>query len=129
MLSSPKKLEKPKKLIQAANRVWAEVISRRFLFNHRKIEADVFKTLTLEDVLSYFDAYVAKDGPKRSKLSIHVRGATMRTNAVQLSVGEAALLKASSGSSSDDAGAGGVAGADGCGGGGDATAAASAAGD
>merc|ERR1712048_546000 len=68
-----KKLEKPKKMNQAAARITAEITSRRYFFNHRKAEAEILKTITLDDVLLYFDTYIAKTGAKRSKLSIRVR--------------------------------------------------------
>lgn len=63
-----KMLEKPKTLNSKACRYWTEISSGFYHFNREQDEVPLLRTLTKDDVISYFDKHFAHDSPERRKL-------------------------------------------------------------
>ena len=69
---SDKRLEKPKKLSSRNEKIWAEITTRRYNFKRDEIEVEELSKLTSQDILDFFDTFIAENAPKRRKLSSHV---------------------------------------------------------
>jgi insulysin len=69
---STKRLEKPKKLSAQNSRYLNEISTRQYNFERDEIEVGCLKSLTKEDVLTFYKELIAHDAPKRHKLSVHV---------------------------------------------------------
>ncbi|KAG7381814.1 hypothetical protein PHYPSEUDO_005641 [Phytophthora pseudosyringae] len=68
-------LEKPKHEMEESMRAWREIANETFMFDRRARVAAVVSTLQPRDLVSFFDAFIAVDGARRSKLSICLYGA------------------------------------------------------
>jgi len=69
-----KLLEKPKNLNEETNRIWQEVQSGRYEFQHAKKQADAVRALVKADVIAFFDRFIAADAPLRRKFSAQTYG-------------------------------------------------------
>jgi len=69
-----KKEEKDKTLRKQALRYWREIITHKFLFKRVEQEVVELKKLTKEQLLAFFDKFIAATGSHRSKLSSQVFG-------------------------------------------------------
>ena len=67
-----KRLEKPKKLSSRANKYWAEIISQQFNFERDELETNNLKTITKEDVLSFFDKIICPKSDSRQKIACYI---------------------------------------------------------
>ncbi|OWY99758.1 Insulin-degrading enzyme [Phytophthora megakarya] len=68
-------LEKPKHEMEESMRAWREIANETFVFDRRQRVAAVVATLQPRDLVAFFDAFIAVDGERRSKLSICLYGA------------------------------------------------------
>ena len=69
---SDQKLEKPKKLSARHDKIWNEIASNRYNFNRVDIEVGDLEVITRDDVLRFYDTFIAIDAPERRKLAVHV---------------------------------------------------------
>jgi len=60
-----KKREKPKKLVEETRRWWSQIMSRTYIFELNELIATVLEKVTLEDLLAFYDQFVASDAPDR----------------------------------------------------------------
>uniref|UniRef100_A0A6A7G139 Insulin-degrading enzyme n=1 Tax=Hirondellea gigas TaxID=1518452 RepID=A0A6A7G139_9CRUS len=67
-----RRLEKPKKMSSLSTRWWTEIVCNQYNFDRENVEVDFLKTVTKEDVLQHYKAYVAVGGQERAKLSVQV---------------------------------------------------------
>nr|CDJ85655.1 Peptidase M16 domain containing protein [Haemonchus contortus] len=67
-------LEKPKTLGARSRRFWNEIDCRQYDFDRNNSEVEVLKTVTKEDLLSYFDLKFTKTAPERRKIAVFVHG-------------------------------------------------------
>ena len=67
-----KRLEKPKKLSSRANKYWAEIISQQFNFERDELETNNLKTITKDDVLSFFDKIICPESNARQKMACYI---------------------------------------------------------
>ncbi|KRZ08336.1 Insulin-degrading enzyme [Trichinella zimbabwensis] len=49
-----KRLEKPKKLVSAASKVWSEISSEQYNFERDQKEVDILKTITKEELIEFY---------------------------------------------------------------------------
>uniref|UniRef100_K3W5F3 Insulin-degrading enzyme n=1 Tax=Globisporangium ultimum (strain ATCC 200006 / CBS 805.95 / DAOM BR144) TaxID=431595 RepID=K3W5F3_GLOUD len=68
-------LEKPKRESEECMRFWREIANETFVFDRRQRVAALVATLHKNDLLEFFDTYIAVSGSKRSKLSVCLYGA------------------------------------------------------
>lgn len=68
-------LEKPKQEMEESMRAWREIANETFMFDRRQRVAAIVSTLQQRDLLTFFDAFIAVNGERRSKLSICLYGA------------------------------------------------------
>ena len=54
------------------DKIYAEISTRRYNFNRDELEVEELKKLSREDVLKFFDEYIAANGDEKKKLSTHV---------------------------------------------------------
>ena len=64
-----KLLEKPKNLDQESSRYWDEIKNATYLFDRKDRLAKYLQTVVLQDVLSFFDNFIAADSMRRKKCS------------------------------------------------------------
>lgn len=69
---SEKKLEKPKKLSSRNERIWREISSQRYNFKRVEIEVEELMKIKKQELLDFFDKYIASEAVLRRKLSSHV---------------------------------------------------------
>ena len=69
---SDKRLEKPKKLGSRSEKIWVEITTRRYNFKRDEIEVEALSELTCEEVLDFYDNYIALNAKDRRKFSTHV---------------------------------------------------------
>ncbi|VDO57024.1 unnamed protein product [Haemonchus placei] len=67
-------LEKPKTLGARSRRFWNEIDCRQYDFDRNNSEVEVLKTVTKEDLLSYFDLKFTRNAPERRKIAVFVHG-------------------------------------------------------
>ncbi|XP_014680687.1 PREDICTED: insulin-degrading enzyme-like [Priapulus caudatus] len=67
-----RRLEKPKKLSHQSAKYWGEIVSRQYNFDRDSIEVAHLKTLTKEDVVTFYRDMIAEGGPHRSKMAVHI---------------------------------------------------------
>lgn len=68
-----RRLEKPKKLSQLANRYWMEILSQQYSFDRDAIEVASLEGLTKADLLTFFKEHISAGAPYRKKLSVHIK--------------------------------------------------------
>ncbi|RLN93918.1 hypothetical protein BBJ28_00023286 [Nothophytophthora sp. Chile5] len=68
-------LEKPKRESEESMRVWREIANETFVFDRRQRVAAIVATLQPRDLVAFFDSFIARDGARRSKLSVCLYGA------------------------------------------------------
>ncbi|XP_077499143.1 insulin degrading metalloproteinase isoform X1 [Amblyomma americanum] len=68
-----RRLEKPKKLSQMANKYWMEILSQQYNFDRDAIEVASLEGLTSADLLTFFKEHIAAGAPFRKKLSVHIK--------------------------------------------------------
>lgn len=66
------KLEKPKRLSGRSDKIWNEIYSQRYNFDRVAIEVADLELLTREDVIEFYDKFIASKAPERRKLAVHV---------------------------------------------------------
>jgi len=66
-----KRLEKPKKLSVRNGRFWSEILSQHFNFDRDEIEVACLRSLTKDDITSFYTQHIASTD-SRKKLSCHV---------------------------------------------------------
>ena len=66
------KLEKPKKLSTRHDKIWNEIYNQRYNFNRVDIEVEALENLTRDDILEFYDKYIAIEAKERRKLAVHV---------------------------------------------------------
>merc|ERR1711974_149656 len=66
-----KRLVKPKKLSVRNGRYWSEILSQHYNFDRDQIEVDSLRSLTKEDIISFYREHIASTD-SRKKLSCHV---------------------------------------------------------
>jgi insulysin len=64
--------EKNKNIGEESNKYWHGMSTRSYLFRRLHLIADKVDITTKEQVLEFYDTYISKGGPKRSKLSVQV---------------------------------------------------------
>ncbi|CAE7368573.1 IDE, partial [Symbiodinium pilosum] len=64
------------RLLQEVTRHWAEILPRRYKFQRVVESTEALKSVTKEDLITFFKEYLAKDAPSRRKLSVRVLGTT-----------------------------------------------------
>ena len=64
--------EKNKNMGEESNKYWTAISSNHYRFKRLHEIAAYLEHTTLKDVLRFFDRYVAKEAPKRKKLSVQV---------------------------------------------------------
>jgi insulysin len=69
---SVRKAEKPKKLIDRGNLVWAELSQQQYNFEKQKNELAELDTVTLDDIRKYYYEVLAPTATKRKRLTVHV---------------------------------------------------------
>lgn len=67
-------LEKNKNLGEESTKYWAAICNKSYLFKKHVLIAEEVKKVTSDEVLTFFDKYIAKDGRNRKKLSVQVFG-------------------------------------------------------
>jgi insulysin len=67
-------LEKPKNLSEESHRHWELITNQSYHFSRLQDIAALIRTLTLEDVMQFFDRYILASSPHRRKLSVHMYG-------------------------------------------------------
>ena len=67
-----KRLEKPKKLSSRAGRFWNEIVCQQYNFNRDEIETEAMKSISKEDILSFYDTYICPKSETRKKLTCYV---------------------------------------------------------
>ncbi|RHY90656.1 hypothetical protein DYB35_009446 [Aphanomyces astaci] len=65
-------LDKPKAASEECSRFWSEISAETYLFTRRQDLAAVVRTLTIRDILTFFDQFIL--GPNRAKCSVHLLG-------------------------------------------------------
>ena len=68
------KLQKPKKLSEETNRYWAQITGRTYVFDHRDLEVQELRKITLENLLEFYDTYMLKSGSQWRVLSSRTTG-------------------------------------------------------
>ncbi|KAI1004510.1 putative zinc protease [Podosphaera aphanis] len=71
-----KRLEKPKNLEQESSRLWSQIDSEYFDFEHVYEDADTIKSLTKSDIIDFFGNYIHPSSSTRSKLAVHLSAQT-----------------------------------------------------
>jgi len=66
------KLEKPKKLADKNKYLWREITARSYVYQREEKEAEQIKKLTKQDVLEFYESYVAPGGANHRKLIVNV---------------------------------------------------------
>ncbi|KAJ3035241.1 Insulinase (Peptidase M16) [Rhizophlyctis rosea] len=87
-----KLLEKDKNLGQESSRHWSHINSRYYNFEQHFADAELVKQVPQEDLLKFYEEYLALESSNRRKLSVHVR--SQKTGAGSTDVGNAVLQKA-----------------------------------
>ncbi|XP_071090018.1 insulin-degrading enzyme-like [Haliotis cracherodii] len=67
-----KRLEKPKKLSVLNGKYWGEIISEQYHFDRDNVEVAYLKTISKEDLYTFYKSYIDADAPRRHKLSVHI---------------------------------------------------------
>ncbi|OQS04220.1 insulin-degrading-like enzyme, metalloprotease family M16A [Thraustotheca clavata] len=75
-------LEKPKTASEECSRFWEEISGETYHFTRRQEVANQVQTLTIDNIISFFDEYIAVSSPKRVKLSVHMLGSNHVTPAI-----------------------------------------------
>ncbi|KRX99092.1 Insulin-degrading enzyme [Trichinella pseudospiralis] len=78
-----KRLEKPKKLVSAAAKVWSEISSEQYNFERDQKEVDILKTITKEELIDFYKQHIVSDAPKRRKLSTQIYSKTFEINSIR----------------------------------------------
>ncbi|KRY88368.1 Insulin-degrading enzyme [Trichinella pseudospiralis] len=78
-----KRLEKPKKLVSAAAKVWSEISSEQYSFERDQKEVDILKTITKEELIDFYKQHIVSDAPKRRKLSTQIYSKTFEINSIR----------------------------------------------
>ncbi|EKU21330.1 insulysin [Nannochloropsis gaditana CCMP526] len=83
------KLEKDKRLSEEAYRHWAQIVERRYDFYREKREVAVLRTLTKEDLLSFWDTHISvATAPARRKLAVYVHSSKHASDTCRPDVSE-----------------------------------------
>lgn len=64
--------EKPKQLASQTSRYWSEISSQHYNFDRDEIEVKHLKTVTKDELLSFYQEFIANNSSKRHKLSVHI---------------------------------------------------------
>lgn len=67
-------LEKPKNLAEESHKHWDFIVNRSYHFSRLQDIAALVRTLTLNDIMQFFDRHILATSPFRRKLSIHMYG-------------------------------------------------------
>ncbi|KRZ08339.1 Insulin-degrading enzyme [Trichinella zimbabwensis] len=78
-----KRLEKPKKLVSAASKVWSEISSEQYNFERDQKEVDILKTITKEELIEFYKQHIVADAPKRRKLSTQIYSKTFEISSIR----------------------------------------------
>ena len=62
----------PKKLSARFDRIYSEISTKRYNFNRDELEVKELQKLTREDIVKFFDDYIATNGTEKKKISTHV---------------------------------------------------------
>jgi len=68
------KLEKDKTLNKQSTRYWLEITSHTYVFDRAEKEAIELRLLQKNEVVAFWNEYIAKDAPRRKKLSVQLFG-------------------------------------------------------
>ncbi|KAJ8025523.1 Insulin-degrading enzyme [Holothuria leucospilota] len=71
-----KRLEKPKRLASEAIRHWTEISSRQYNFERDGIEVAYLKSITKDDLLTFYSEMIAAGASKRHKIAVYVQPPT-----------------------------------------------------
>ena len=63
--------EPPKRLSEEAAPLWSEIVQQRHRWDHSHRLAAAARTLTVEELLGFFDQHIAHDGRERRKVVSH----------------------------------------------------------
>ncbi|XP_051946151.1 insulin-degrading enzyme-like isoform X2 [Xyrauchen texanus] len=74
-----RRLDKPKKLAAECAKYWGEIISQQYNFDRDNIEVAYLKTLTKENIMTFYRDLLAIDAPRRHKMSVHVLSREMES--------------------------------------------------
>ncbi|BAT88245.1 hypothetical protein VIGAN_05169700 [Vigna angularis var. angularis] len=69
-----KLLEKDPSLTYESNRLWNQIVDKRYIFDFSKKEAEELKNITKHDVVEWYKAYFKPSSPKCRRLLIRVWG-------------------------------------------------------
>ena len=64
--------EKNKNLAEESQKYWSVITQNNYIFRKYQMIADCVEKITQEETLRFFDKYVAKSGPDRSKMAVQV---------------------------------------------------------
>ncbi|XP_048747252.2 insulin-degrading enzyme-like [Ostrea edulis] len=76
-----KRMDKPKKINGQNMKYWSEILSNTYNFDRDDIEVACLKTIKKDDLIKFFQDYIAVNAPQRHKLSIHILPATEELSA------------------------------------------------
>ena len=68
-------LEKPKNLQKETNRFWEEMSSGAYLFNRKIKEAQFLRSVKLDDIIEFYDHFIAPTSERRVKFTSQFFGA------------------------------------------------------
>ncbi|KAJ4834406.1 hypothetical protein Tsubulata_007349 [Turnera subulata] len=69
-----KLLEKDPSLQYETNRLWNQIVDKRYLFDYSQKEAEELKTLEKKDVINWYRMYLLQSSPKCRRLAVRVWG-------------------------------------------------------
>ena len=82
--------ERAKSTDQLASEHWSEINSGRFDFRRSEREAAALQSITLQDILAFYDRYLLAQSPVRRKLTVRVYpNALDNSNATELRITDA----------------------------------------
>ncbi|XP_036326734.1 insulin-degrading enzyme-like [Rhagoletis pomonella] len=67
-----KKLEKPKNVSQQFHQFYSEIALAQYHFERDEAEVAILRKITKEEFLECFKSFIARDGPERRVLSVHI---------------------------------------------------------
>ena len=67
-----KRLEKPKKLSERANKYWNEIVCQQYNFDRDEVETNDLKNITKDHILNFFDNYICPKSDIRKKVACYI---------------------------------------------------------
>uniref|UniRef100_T1ISN5 Insulin-degrading enzyme n=1 Tax=Strigamia maritima TaxID=126957 RepID=T1ISN5_STRMM len=67
-----RRLEKPKKLVHQTSKYWGEITSQQYNFDRDNIEVASLKTVTKDNVMSFYEKFISTESSARHKLAVEI---------------------------------------------------------